>query len=421
MSTPIRVLHCGDAYLGSPFAGVKARSSERSRHDARQTMKTVLRYVAEQHIDIVLLSGNLLDFDYVPYDTALVLMEEIERIKDTHFFISPGKYDACEKDSFYRVYAMPENCHVFLGDLERIYLPEKGVAVYGWGMGGSKTGLCPLERPLPRQEGEISLVCGYVDGDMQSGICVTPEHIAESGAAYVGLSCGESFDGFTQLGNTLFAVSGPLEAGSFMDKGFGGGNLIRIYTEPVDQAELQTEKEGEEEEKQLSIFEDEADETPSKDEQNGEIPLPIFQVGGVNVDVERLLFGERRYVTEVLDISHFSKPEEIEATLRRIVQEKDYGKETALCIIYEGQTTPDFFPPIFHDEASWGLAELITIDKSIPSQGAGEYAKDMSIRGELVRAMMPVITGGDEKSKENAIKALRIAFTALDNGDISHV
>ena len=66
----LRILHSGDIYLGRPFPLLPAKSSERRRAETMQTFKELLRYVEEQRVHLVLLSGNLFDFDYVGYETV---------------------------------------------------------------------------------------------------------------------------------------------------------------------------------------------------------------------------------------------------------------------------------------------------------------------------------------------------------------
>ena len=56
-----------------------------------------------------------------------------------------------------------------------------------------------------------------------------------------------------------------------------------------------------------------------------------------------------------------------------------------------------------------------------PDKNEQDYAKDLSVHGELVRAIMPHILKDDTKTKENAARALRITFSALDNDGSSRL
>ena len=150
-------------------------------------------------------------------------------------------------------------------------------------------------------------------------------------------------------------------------------------------------------------------------------PPSEFQFNGVTVKVERLLFGSKRYVTISLDAGLFDTQEKVEQALRDIIRQNSYGPETVLGVVYEGHTAPTYTPPKLTDETSFGLAGIVSVDTSIPDRDEAAYVRDMSIRGELIRALSPSGEEKNEKNKENIAKALRIAFAALDNEDISNI
>lgn len=421
----IRILHCGDVYLGRPFSTLAAKSSERRRSEIKQTFKDLLHYVEEEQIHIVLLSGNLFDFDFVNYETVAWVMREMEKMSSTRFMIAPGMADRLDGQSFYEVCHLPKNVHVFSAKAECVELPKWRITVFGWGLAAEQEERCPLSKLSALHIENTLLVCGCVSPLGQAGVRVSPEEISSSGAVYVGLSNGEGFSGFAQTGETVAANSGWLESSSFSHEGFGGANLLTLMREG--EYEIPTEQESEPEElapaEQMTYFET-AEETPEESNQNQEEeqkPRMEFDISEGKLIAERLLFGGRQYITETIDISDFSSVEQVEEALCALVREKGYGAETSLCVVLVGHTAPEFIPPRLRDHTAHGLAELLSVDKSVPDRDDEEYLKDMSVRGELMRAMMPSILNGDEKSKENAIKALRIAFLALDNDGSYHI
>lgn len=422
----LRILHCGDIYLGRPFAELSAKSSERRRSETKQTFKNLLHYVEEQQIQLVLISGNLFDFDYVSYDTVSWVMREMEKMTFARFMIAPGTADTVDKEDFYSVCHVPANVHIFSAKPECVCVPELNVSVYGWGITAVQEDARPMARVPAIDENSTLLICGCVNRAGQGGVQVTPDEIASCGALFVGLSDGEGFLGFKQMGDSVVAMSGVLESGSFSDTGFGGANLLCFLREgeallPAESAsDAPTDLPPAE---QLNLFEVEEGkkEESTQTEEKNQKPQTVFSVFGGSIAAERLLFGGRRYVTETIDISCHTKDDEVEEALCRLVREKGYGAETSLHLVLRGHTTPDFAPPHFRDHTAYGLAELVSEDKTVPDRDEQDYLRDMSIRGELMRAMMPSILNGEEKSKENAIKALRIAFSALDNEDSYHI
>ena len=422
----LRILHSGDIYLGRPFPLLPAKSSERRRAETMQTFKELLRYVEEQRVHLVLLSGNLFDFDYVGYETVSYVMREMERMSFAEFLIAPGTADQTEKQSFYNVCHLPKNVHVFGAKAEFVHFPQYRVSVWGWGISPEQAELCPMAKIPEYPKDHSLLVCGYAAPAGQGGSQVSPDEIASSGAAYVGLSGGEGFFGFSQLNDTVTAFSGHIESSSFADVGFGGANYLVLQREGEIEEIIPEEEEKPDElapAEQMTYFEDAEEKVEEEPQiaQEEQKPLVEFDIKEGKLIAERLLFGGRQYITEVIDITPFSTVEEVEQALSTLIRDKGYGTETSLCIILKGHTTPEFMPPRLRDHTAHGLAELLSMDKTVPDKDENEYVKDMSIRGELMRAMMPAILNGEEKSKENAIKALRIAFLALDNNEVHHI
>lgn len=417
----LRILHAGDIYLGRPFSTLPAKSSERRRQETKDTLKDLFHYVEEQQVHLVLFSGNLFDFNYVSYEMLSYFMREMERMHFTQFVIAPGASDRLEKQCFYSVCHLPKNVHVLPAKADAISLPALGVTVFGWGLSDNqKDNTWPMTKLPPLSEGETLVVCGCVGAGGHEGVRVAPDEIANSGAVLVALSDGEGFGGFTQLGNTVTAVSGWLESSSFSHAGFGGANLYTLFREGEMEAEQEAEQEMPEqlpEAEQMTYFEspEETKEEPAKTPEEAPNPRMEFDVPTGKLAAERLLFGGRQYITETIDISGYTSVDEVEQALRALVKEKGYGTETSLCIILEGHTSPEFAPPRLRDHTTHSLAELLSVDRTLPDKDEKEYIRDMSIRGELMRAMMPSILNGDEKTKENTVKALRIAFLALDN------
>ncbi|MBP5209694.1 MAG: hypothetical protein J6125_02425, partial [Clostridia bacterium] len=136
---------------------------------------------------------------------------------------------------------------------------------------------------------------------------------------------------------------------------------------------------------------------------------------------ERMLIGCRRYVTVDLPLDGMTSEAEVEGAIREIVRQGEYGKETSLLVRFGGHTSPDFLPRTPGDKTTYGLAELVCVDLSLPDSDENGYARDMSVRGEMVRAFAPALADDDPDKKEIAAEALRIAFAALDNKDISHL
>ena len=360
----LTLLHAGDILLDTPFFSSKAKESERRRAQVRETFERLLAAARTHEAAVVLFSGNLFDNDYASTETVNYLFSLFAQMPAVRFLIAAGPKDAAVRSGLLSVCRLPKNVTVFeKGKTAYVSLSDDSAFIFGgWSHDRADAEFHPLQN-LP-SDVRFDLLGGYAKC-ANEGVCYTEEEIAQSGARYVALS-GQAFDGFHKAGETLYAYSGFLESFDFSCEGFGGANLVRFF-------------------------------------ENGE------------VEATRLSLGVLRYAEEKIDVSEMRSAAEVEQAITELVAQRGYGEETALRVIFEGHSVPDFVPPVYTHESLFGLAEICSQDRSVPDKNADDYAKDTSVRGELVRAIMPSIKANDSKTKENASRALRITFSALDN------
>lgn len=403
----VRILHCGDAWLDSPFEATTAAGSEKRRAEVRQTFKSIFDFIAKQKIDLVLFSGNLFDIRYATGETATRLFSGIAGCPQTRFFISPGPSDPYTQESIYAAFDAPENLHIFTQNaIRRVEVPELGLAVCGWACTDPDDAFLPLAHGLPKGEADCCLLCGYATTDPKDPISLSVTDLATSGAVYAALSTGGNYLGFQHIADTVYAASGSPEARGFAYDDFGGINLLLLRRGKSAAAKVTEEKEAAE------------DENAQKEDK----PLSFsLKSGSVSLTVRRVRCGCRRYVTLPLDVSPYRTAAEIEAQVRRLIGEGEYGKDTSVRVIYEGHTGPELTPPPLTEKEICAPAEFFTLDRSLPDKDEQGYTRDMSIKGELVRAMSPAFAKKDENGRQTAAKALRFTFSALDNQDTSHI
>lgn len=405
----VRILHCGDVRLDSPFDATSAAASEQRRAEVRQTFKNIFDSVGRMKIDLVLISGNLFDLRYATGETVSRLFSGISACPQTRFFIAPGPLDPLSSESMYAAFDLPANLHVFTQNaIRRVEVPELGLAVCGWAWTDADDSFSPLSHGIPKGDSDCCLLCGYASTDPGEPVHISVSELEASGAVYAALSTGGHFRGFQRISDTVYAFSGAPEATGYDYEDFGGVNilLLRRGKSAAKAADAAEEKESEN--------------TENADQ--GEKPQTFLMKNGTTtLSVSRVRRGVRQYITKTLDVTPYRTAAEIEAEVRRIVAEENYGKETSLRVIYEGHTAPGLTPPALTGKDITRTAEFLTVDRSLPDTDEEGYTRDMSIKGELVRAMSPLFARKDEKSRRSAAKALRITFSALDNQDSSHI
>ena len=366
----LTLLHAGDILLDTPFAFSKAKESEHRRAVLKETFDRLLAQAKALDAAVVLFTGNLFDNEYASTDTLSFLTSRFAQMPAVRFLISAGPKDAAVRAGLYSVCNLPKNVTVFAGGKTAMASLSDHAEFFfgGWSYDKSDAAF----RPLKDLDKDVAfdVLAGYAAMEGE-GVCISEEEIAQSGAKYIALS-GKPFDGFKQVGDTVYAYSGFLESTGYGDVGFGGANLVRFLEDGT-------------------------------------------------VETERIPLGELRYAREVIDVSAMKTTAEADEAIAAVIAEKGYGEETALRIVFEGHSIPDFLPPLYNRTPAFGVAEICTVDRSLPDKNEQDYAKDLSVHGELVRAIMPHILKDDTKTKENAARALRITFSALDNDGSSRL
>ncbi len=373
----VKLLHLGDVFLDCPFSVMTARDSAARRRETRETFLRVIRYVQEQEIDVLLITGNLVDNIYATLETLELLRGAFASIPACRVFITPGSHDFIGENSIYTLGKLPENVHVFDSMTPtRVVMEEMGLAVIGWAFTDRTYEGSPLaDNSAEPYFDRVTLVAGYATLDGESGQApVTMSGIGAYGGDYMALSGGNLFDGFHRVNHTTFAYSGALEHSCYEEPGFGGANLVTV--------------------------------TP------GHLGTPA------RTETARVEFGCRRYAAESFDISDVTSQNEVLSRITSVIAERGYGRETALKVVLTGRVPVGFSVPPMTNE-HFGLYAFDLDDRTIPAFDEGRLVRDMTVRGEVCRTLLLTMKNGTEEEKRTAAAALRVAVAALENRDVN--
>jgi DNA repair exonuclease SbcCD nuclease subunit len=375
MEQTIQILHCGDIHLDSPFSRLSVEKSEQRRAELRETFLGVMRYVRENAIPLVLISGDLFDSDFATGSTIETLRREIAACAPTQFVISPGNHDPYTMRSVYATGRLPENVHIFKEEgLARFDLADLPISVYGWAFLRKTHTFSPLAGKRVEDAERLNLICGhaFLDNVLSDCCPVTGEDIAGFGAHYAALGHIHKYAEGTMLGTTLCAYCGCLEGRSFDEPGIGGVNLIEA-TRDGDAWHLKS---------------------------------------------ERILFGKRRYETLQIDITGCTEEEDVSVKIAAVIKSHGYGEETMLRIRLLGELPTDFVLPQLSAE-EFGIYSLDVQDMTTPTYNCAYLERDMTVKGELYRTLLPRLSGGTPEERAAAADALRVGLAALENRDIT--
>ena len=372
----LKFLHCADIHLDTPYLGLSPEKSDERRRGLRETFMRMMEYVRGGAIDYVLMSGDVFDTYYATNSTAELLIREIRNCPQTRFIIAPGRHDAYEDNPIYTSGRLPENCFVFSKDtLDRFDFEEDKVTVYGWAFVHSDLNENPIFDKHVDDISKINIVCGYadLDGAVDSELCpISTQDLKKFGADYYALGSRHEGGDFHSLDDSIYGYAGALESTGFDEPGVGGAKLISVK----------------------------------------------YKGGELSIDAKNMSFGQIIFKTEKIDITGVDTNSEIINRVSRLVSDKKYGAETALRVELIGYISPRFIVPKNLGSDAFGLYSFDIIDKTMPLFGTEPFKRDMTVKGEIFRKLLPMLESEDESERLIAARAFREGLAALENREI---
>ena len=372
----LKFLHCADVHLDVPYFGLTPEQSDERRRGLRQTFIKMMEYVHNSGVDYVLISGDLFNTEYATNGTAELLIREFRNCHGTKFIIAPGKSDCYGNNPIYTSGRLPENCYVFTNDqLSRFDFEDDRVTVYGWAFVGKSIKENPLYDRQVDDISKINIVCGYadVDGEIGDELCpVSTQDLKRFGADYYALGSRHEGGDFVKLDDSMYGYPGALECIGFDDPGIGGAKLISIK----------------------------------------------YRSGELAIDAKNMSFGQIVFRKEIIDVTGVDSNNEIVNRVSRLVGEKKYGAETALRVELVGEINPRFIVPKNLGSDAFGLYSFEVFDKTMPTYGTESFKRDMSVKGEIYRQLLPLLQSENEEERLIAARAFREGLAALENREI---
>ena len=371
----IKILHMGDLHLDSPFSSLGVDKSEIRRREFRATFTSILYYAREAAVDLVLISGDLFDDGYATAETVELLCKEFAGMPDCRFVIAPGNHDPYTRGSLYAAKKLPKNVYVFSDSiLSRFVFEDLNTEVYGWAFCGDSLLQSPLAGRTADDNGRLHLVCGHCDlsSPLSKYAPVTRADVVGFGAHYNGFSHIHKTPEVFREKNVVWSYSGVVEGRSFDECGQGGVNLIEAETS-----------------------------------------------GDFALTVRRISTARRWYAAENIDVTGAQTLSDVAAAIDKTVKEKKYDDKTLLRVTLTGAVSPTMENLSRLEGAVRGLFSLEIRDETAPTYDGGLLEKDMTMRGELYRALLPSLTSGDPQTRATAAEALKLGLAALEGRNLA--
>ena len=375
MKDTIRIIHFGDLHLDSPFSSLGVDKSEIRRRELRATFTSIIYYTKEVGADIVLISGDLFDDGYATAETVELLCSQFASLPDCRFVISPGNHDPYTRGSLYASKKLPKNVCVFTSEgLQRYVFEDLNTEVYGWAFCSPSLKESPIAGRSADDNGRLHLVCGHCD--MSSAIStycpVTKADVLHFGAHYNAFSHIHKAPELCTENGVTWSYSGFVEGRSFDECGKGGIYFIEAKTS-----------------------------------------------GDFALNIKRKNIARRHYEWDKIDVSGANTINDIAEKIDALIKEKKYDEETMLRVTLFGSVSPGIENIARLESSVRGIFMLDIEDRTSPTFDGGVLEKDMTMRGELYRELLPLLTDGTPEERATASAALKMGLAALEGRNIT--
>lgn len=226
----IRIIHAADFHLDSPFEGLSAAKAAVRRGEQRDLLAALVKLAADEEVDLMLLSGDLLDSETSYRETGEALIAALSEAP-CPVFIAPGNHDYYNGRSVYARLKLPEQVRVFTKNSIHFYsVPGCDARVYGAAFTDRHS--APLLRGFQaeRKAGIYNLLCmhGEVGNSASLYNPITVEDLAASGMDYVALGHIHQASGLLKSGSTWYSWPGCPEGRGFDETGEKTVNLVTL-------------------------------------------------------------------------------------------------------------------------------------------------------------------------------------------------
>ena len=365
----LKLLHCADIHLDSPFTAANAERAEVRRNELRAAFTSMLLYARTSDCKMILMAGDIVDEAFATRDTAAMLMREFANIPSVRIVIAPGNHDPYCKGSIWAATQFPPNVYIFDSEnLSYFTFDDIGVDVYGYAFTSRDLEKCPFSGCRPLDMGKINLLCAH--GDLTSPISkkcpITESDLISSGFTYAALGHIHNTTGIKKAvsptGNVYYGYSGCLEGRDFGECGYKGAIVVEI------------------------------------DEDTRE------------VNTKGVRFSKRRYEILNLDATGMQDAAEAVEAYKRESAARTFGSDTMVRLVLEGAVVPGF------SASASDFGELTEfVDNTSPTYDDAYLRSDPGIRGAFYRELLPMLTSDNPEERKTAREALRIGMKELSN------
>ena len=372
----VKILHTGDLHLDSPLSSLAFSAAEKARDEHRAIFEKMMKYAIDEKIDMLLISGDLFDGKYITQSTKNLVIKCFTEFARP-VVIAPGNHDPYSLVSLYKDGSLPENVYVFSSeDIQVFDFDELGISVYGYAFITAALRSSPLGKFLakPRMEGDNKrILCAHADvtSPISNYAPISAQQIEAYDISYAALGHIHN-PPEVKSDKAIINYCGFLFGRSFDELGEGGAYLVTVDED--------------------------------------------------RTDAERIVFSNRKFIKETLDVSGANTRSEVQDKISAFINEKGYSNEVSLRLTLAGTISPELILSTSAlENADHGLSLLQIKDLTTPMYDGSYLESDVSLRGEIYRTLLPKLESCDADERKCAREALRLALCAIDGTSLSEI
>ena len=217
----LKLIHGADFHLDSPFQGLTAAKASMRREEQRQLLRRLAELAQQEAVDLMLLSGDLLDSANTRSETAEELFRWLSQVP-CPVIISPGSCDWYSDRSPWARLEVPENVTIFKDQaMHLVSVPSVNARIYGAAFTAKTSPALLKGFHAERKPGFFNLLCihGEVGNPSSPYNPISEEDLAASGIDYAALGHVHEASGLMRSGGCSYAWPGCPEGRSFEECG----------------------------------------------------------------------------------------------------------------------------------------------------------------------------------------------------------
>jgi len=232
----IKILHCADIHLDTPFACVSADDARARRLQIREVFGEMVEYALREGTRLFIISGDLFEDTAVTYETVSFVIERISTLPDCIFALSPGNHDPYHAKSPYAKVQFPPNAYIFrTNGIESFDFPEWNLTLYGYAFTSPSLEFCPFADFTVRDPSRINILAAHGELASVSPYCpISEKYIASSGLDYIALGHIHKRSEVAKAGRTFYAQAGIPQGRAFDETGEKGAYAGTVDKKGVD-------------------------------------------------------------------------------------------------------------------------------------------------------------------------------------------